>query len=74
MSNIAQKVYKYESLNKINKSKNKKNSNVPVNKPSKPKPLPEWNANINDVEKYKLSSAELVNIFFLYLRNFIYFI
>ncbi len=60
MSNIAQKVYKYESLNKLNKSKQKKKPNAPTNKPNNPKPLPEWNATINDVDKYKLSSAEIV--------------
>jgi len=58
MSNIAQKIYRYESLNKISKSKHKKKSNnVPSNKP---KPLPEWNTTINDVDKYKLSSTEIV--------------
>lgn len=65
MSNIAQKVYKYESLNKLNKSKQKKKPNAPTNKPHNPKPLPEWNATINDVDKYKLSSAEIVKINFL---------
>ena len=61
MSNIAQKIYRYESLNKISKSKHKKKSNnVPSNKPNKPKPLPEWNTTINDVDKYKLSSTEIV--------------
>ena len=64
MSNIAQKIYKYESLNKINKSKQKKKSNVPTNKPINPRPLPEWNATINDVDKYKLSSAEIVKLNF----------
>jgi hypothetical protein len=37
----------------------------PKVKPSKnksSKPLPEWNSNINDLEKYKLTSTECVLI------------
>jgi len=61
MSNIAQKIYKFESVNKLNKSKQKKKPNFPPNKPNKPKPLPEWNTCINDPDRYKLSSADIVN-------------
>jgi len=67
MSNIAQKIYKYESLKQLNKSKNKKKSNAPTNKPNNPKPLPEWNTNINDVDKYKSSTTEIVRIDYFFI-------
>ncbi len=38
----------------------KKNTEV------KEKPKPEWNDNINDVKKYKLTSSELVSILIYY--------
>jgi len=60
MSNISQKIYKFESLNKLNKSKQKKKTSNENNKPNKLKPLPEWNTCINDPNRYKLTSSDIV--------------
>jgi len=68
MSNIAQKIYKFESINKINKSNKSKQKKKSEVLPNKPKPLPEWNACINDVDKYKLSSAEIVKMIFIKMK------
>ena len=58
MSNISQRNFKYQMI-ADSKKISKKNKKIP-NPNSKPKPLPEWNNNINDLEKYKLSSSETV--------------
>jgi hypothetical protein len=58
MSNISQKNFRYQMIAESKKN-SKKNKKIP-NSNSKPKPLPEWNNNINDLDKYKLSSSETV--------------
>ncbi len=60
MSNISQKNFKYQMINESKKN-SMKHKKIP-NSNSKPKPLPEWNNNINDLDKYKLSSSETVNL------------
>lgn len=38
---------------------------VKPNKNKKTKPLPEWNSSINDLNKYKLTSSEIVKMFLI---------
>ena len=62
MSNIAQRNFKFEALSKKSKSKQKKKPNAPTNKTNNVKPLPEWNNSINDTDRYKLTSTEIVKL------------
>lgn len=73
MSNIAQRNFKFEAMSKKQKSKNKKKPIPPSNNPNKSKPLPEWNNCINDLDKFKLSSTEIVYFFVKYFFHLIQF-
>jgi hypothetical protein len=61
MSNISQRNFKYDMISKSIKSAKNRKNNSSKNKIKNTLPLPEWNNCINDLDKYKLSSAEVVN-------------
>ena len=61
MSNIAARNFKFEALSKNKQSKHHKNKHTQSSKSKINNiPLPEWNNNINNLDKYKLSSSEIV--------------